>query len=189
VLAALPHEHGSDVLLIHAALPRSMRAKLMFIGSAWTFREAFEPEVARSRRLLIAFALKLLIPALVPFVLLPRSGNSREELLEISRLIQLGYNPIVFPQGALRDPKGPHAGYELRPGLSLIAEATGATVIPVALWGTEGFSFERKGAPVRLHVHFDPPIQGTAGLSAAAIQELLAAAFERLRVRGYGPPG
>jgi long-chain acyl-CoA synthetase len=188
LFAALPHEHGSDVLLIHAALPRAMRARLMFIGSAWTFREAEEQEVPWTRRALIAFALKGLIPALMPFVLLPRSGDSRNGLLEISRLMQLGYNPIVFPQGTLRDPKGPHASYDLRPGVSLIAEATGATVIPVALWGNEDFSFQRRKERARMYVHFAEPVEGTVGLPAAAIQERVATAIEHLRSRGYCPP-
>jgi long-chain acyl-CoA synthetase len=145
VLATTGHEHASDLLAIHAALPRRLRRRLAFVASRWVFGHYLEPtpEATALERAGVAVAFHLAIPLFFPFALTPHSGTTREGLLEACRLIDRGYSLVMFGGQAHE----------------LISAQTGAPVVPVHLSGNEDARFLPRWPRPRVQVSFSAPVR------------------------------
>jgi long-chain acyl-CoA synthetase len=157
IVAGLEHEHALDVFAIYCALPRRLRRKLMIVSGRWVFREYFEPgpEVGLMKRMVVGGAFYFGIPIFFPFAALPQFGATGEGLLEICRLIDRGYSPIIFP-GNPTD-----ACQDLQPGAALLAIETQAPIVPVWLKGNEELSFVPHLSRPKVTVEFSEPVVPT----------------------------
>src|SRR5262245_37466157 len=66
-----------------------------------------------------------------------RGESDREALRIVSRLLTAGECVLVFPEGTYADPPAPPAMLRVKTGAAWLALRTGATVVPVGIWGTE----------------------------------------------------
>jgi long-chain acyl-CoA synthetase len=171
IVASAHHEHGADAILLHRALPRRMRRRLLVVTSDWLFQDytASPRRVGRLRRLTVGVAYELGMPLLFPFALWPSHGVSRRGLLETGRLMDRGYSPVVFP--------GTDPGAGVAPGIGVMAVQTGAAVVPVRLSGNEEVTLRPRLWRRHVHVEFLEPIVPTPGMGPETVTASVAAAL------------
>jgi long-chain acyl-CoA synthetase len=175
IVACGHHEHGADVLLLRRALPRRLRRHLFVVTTTWLFGEYLDSAVGATpyRRTVSATAFHAGLPMLLPFALWPSQQLTTSGLAETGRLIDRGYNPIVFP--ATR-------GLEhVDPGVGVVAEQTRAVVLPVWLDGNDGIdlrpAYRRRGVTVRFGAPLQPqPDEAAATVTARLRERMLALA-------------
>lgn len=172
ILAGINHHHAMDEFAIYCALPQRMRNKLMIVASKWAFREYLDPspEYPYSRRLLVAFTFLVGLPALFPFITIPQYGDTRYGLLEICRLIDRGYSPIIFPERFwnITDRFNP-----VQPGIGLIAAQSYIPIIPVKLAGNKGIDFCPRMHRSRITVSFGEPVMMEPNISREKVIDIL----------------
>jgi long-chain acyl-CoA synthetase len=163
IVACGHHQHGADVLLLRRALPRRLRRHLFVVTTTWLFGEYLDSadEATAYRRSVSATAFHAGLPMLFPFVLWPARQLTTSGLAETGRLIDRGYNPVVFP--ATR-------GLEhVDPGVGVVAEQTRAVVMPVWLDGNDGIDLRPAGRGRSVTVRFGAPIQPRPDEVAATV--------------------
>ena len=156
VVFAANHASHADTVAILAALPRRVRAR--------TAPAAAEDYFFRGR--LRGVGAQMAIGAF-PF---PRHGS--EGLRRAGSLLAAGWNVLLFPEGT-RSCDGSMRSF--RPGVGLLA-SSGATIVPVALAGTQDILPKHRRLPRRRPVAlvFGEPVRvepGTPAIAAAAIVE------------------
>ena len=92
---------------------------------------------------------------------LRRGEADRLALSIVAARLNAGECVLVFPEGTFYDPPEPAALFPFKTGAAWLALRTGATVVPVALWGAEKVWFWRRGWRPwhwpRVHVAFGEP--------------------------------
>lgn len=115
VLIVANHVSGLDPLLMIAASPRPLRFVIA--------REQYD-------RLMLRWLFDAM--GCIP---IGRHGGHREALAAAQAALSAGEAVALFPEGGIRDGDGPPI---LKPGVALLAEATGAPVVPVRIEGVAG---------------------------------------------------
>jgi long-chain acyl-CoA synthetase len=182
IVACGHHEHGADVLLLRRALPRRLRRSLFVVTTTWLFEDYLDrPEGATTyRRTVVATAFHAGLPMLFPFALWPANHLTTSGLAETGRLIDRGYNPVVFP--ATR-------GLEhFDPGVGVVAEQTRAAVLPVWLEGNDGIDLRPAWPRRRVTVRFGAPMRPQPDEAAAALTARLREHMLELAGGGVRPP-
>jgi len=173
ILAGLHHEHGSDVFAAYCALPWRLRRKIAVVTGRWVFRAYLEPEpgTPASERRWITLCFRLLVPLFFPFVPVAPAGATREGLLEICRLIDRGYSPIVFAA----------------PGLALVAAQCQIPIVPLHLSGNEGMTFRPRRPRRHVTARFGEPIHPLPGQSAEELWRRVQQSFPLDAAAPEGP--
>ncbi|MDQ3927743.1 MAG: AMP-binding protein [Chloroflexota bacterium] len=179
ILACGHHEHGSDIFTVYGSLPPRLRAHLMFIGASTVFHEYLAPPrgTPLARRLFVALAFYLLVPLVFPYALISHAEETRQGLFDTCRLIDQGFNPIIFPEG---DPDPESGGMQIEAGVGLLAVQTQASVVPVWLAGNEHSDFNILAPRAQLSVRFGPPISVRPDLAPERVVQLLQEAMRQL---------
>ncbi len=153
------HEHGIDAMAIYCALPRRLRGGLLLVTTQWVFLDYLEPtsQATLAERVRTALSFYVGMPVLLPFVLWPQFGTTREGLMETCRLIDRGFSPIVFPAG-----EPTPEGYAVQPGVGLVAVQTQVPILPLRLAGNDGIDFRSRRRDRQVTVRFGRPIRTTA---------------------------
>ena len=83
-------------------------------------------------------------------LMLVKEGKTKEQAeLQAIEKLKAGYAVAIMPEGRLVPPEERPAGVgQGRPGISRIARATGATIVPVAITGSDSVWPLRKGFPI-----------------------------------------
>ena len=154
VLIVSNHQSFMDPVLVACGLPRHLRylardSLFKFPPAAWLIRSL----------------------GAIP---IHREGTGLTGLKETLRQLRAGHAVLMFPEGTRsRDGRVK----PLRPGVSLLVERAGATVVPVALAGAfEAWPRGRRlFRPHPICVQFGPPIDtgSLAGLEPAAIADFV----------------
>jgi long-chain acyl-CoA synthetase len=163
IVACGHHEHGADVLLLRRALPRRLRRRLLVVTTTWLFGDYLDRAEGATtyRRTVAATAFHAGLPMLFPFALWPARHLTTSGLAETGRLIDRGYNPVVFP--ATR-------GLEhVDSGLGVVAQQTRAVVLPVWLDGNDGIDLQPARRRRSVIVRFGAPIQPQPTEAAATV--------------------
>src|SRR5262249_9522540 len=100
IVAAAPHRHWLDSFVVCSALPGRLRRRLVAVTN-YDFAARFAPTPADRwwTRLLVGLAYPVLVPLVFAFVVLTPHGRTRDGLLELGRLLDLGWSPLTFPKG------------------------------------------------------------------------------------------
>jgi len=131
IVAAAPHRHYMDGLVILLALPRRVRRRLVVVTN-YRFDEQSAPTEARGRRRRrqIRRMYRLFLPLTFDFVILPHHGTTRHGLYDLGGLIERGCSPVTFPKGLYMS----HDDDERHDrGVAMIALETQTPVLPVWL--------------------------------------------------------
>jgi long-chain acyl-CoA synthetase len=172
-VALFTGNHGShlDIPLLRYALPGRLRRKLAIAAAADYF---FERPLLRY---LVSYT-----AAAFPF---ERKHSPRAALTAVERQLATGWSIALFPEGT-RSRDGAIGTF--RPGIGLIAAATGAPVVPYALigahavlppggWLRPGRTIVRFGLPLRAQANEEP--RAFAARLEAAVRALHDGAAER----------
>lgn len=168
-VALFTGNHGShlDIPLLRYALPGRLRRRLAIAAAADYFFEH------RALRYLVAFA-----AAAFPF---DRTHSPRAALTAVEHQLSTGWSIALFPEGT-RSRSGAIGGF--RPGIGLIAAATGVPVVPYALIGAHAILPPGgRLRPGRTVVRFGLPLRAEANEEPRAFAARLEAAVRALHDR------
>lgn len=169
-VAIFTGNHGShlDIPLLRYALPGRFRRRLAIAAAADYFFE--RPFL----RYLVAFA-----AAAFPF---ERNHSPRGALTAVERQLSTGWSIALFPEGT-RSRSGAIATF--RPGIGLIAAATGVPVVPYALVGAHAILPPGgRLRPGRTVIRFGLPLRAQAGEEPRAFAARLESAVRALHDEG-----
>ena len=161
------HASHLDIPLLRYALPGRLRRRLAIAAAADYFFEH------RALRYLVAFA-----AAAFPF---DRTHSPRAALTAVERQLATGWSIALFPEGT-RSRSGAIGSF--RPGIGLIAAATGVPVVPYALVGAHAILPPGgRLRPGRTVVRFGLPLRAEANEEPRAFAARLEAAVRSLHDR------
>ena len=135
VLVVSNHLGATDPLTIAVDIPRQLR----IVAKAELFDWPFIGWLARRG-------------GVIP---IRRGESDREALRTVLDALYADQCALVFPEGSYRDPPEPAGMLPVKPGAAWLALKTGATVVPVGIWGTEVVWSRARGWRFwhRPHVH------------------------------------
>jgi 1-acyl-sn-glycerol-3-phosphate acyltransferase len=131
VVIAANHQSHADTAVLHASLPRSCRARVRFVASAVRFQRA--ERGAPMREVLERWLLHGLAVHAYGSVLVGGEESGLRSIDTLSRLLQDRAAIAMYPEGT-RSRDGSLG--RLRPGVAMLALATGCSVVPVRIDGT-----------------------------------------------------
>ena len=179
VVFAANHQSFIDPAVILAALPRTMRYRVVTAMAKDFFAPHFHPE-GHSRRARFTNSVNYyLVTALFNAFPLPqREAGARHALRYAGELIGNGNSLVIFPEGR-RTVGDAIAGFQ--PGAAMIAARLGVPVVPVRLRGVDEVLGEgqRMAHPGRVEIRFGKPLRLT-GNDYAALAARLEAAVKTL---------
>lgn len=109
-----------------------------------------------------------------------RRGDPSASLVHAEAALLAGHTVVVFPEGTIH-PRVLRAN--VKSGAARLAIATGAPLVPGAVWGGQHVGRGALGLPsrsVQMRVRFGPPIQAAPGDEPAAVMDRLVAAMTEL---------
>jgi len=108
-----------------------------------------------------------------------RHGANPGSVAEIARLLDAGWNVLIFPEGT-RSRTGEIAPF--KPGIGLVATRTGRPVVPVRIDGLHDVLApgQRLPRPGRVEVRFGEPLRAAGGEDARAFTSRLEAVVRAL---------
>lgn len=119
---------------------------------------------------------------LVGAIPIRRGESDRVALCLLAERLSKGECVLVFPEGTFLDPPAPAAMLPVKTGAAWLALRTGATIVPVAVWGTHRvWSAKRGWRPwhyPRVHVLFGEPYRPTCASSRCTKAAVSAVADE-----------
>ena len=164
--------HGSylDSAVASFALPQRMRLRLAIAASTEVLYRRFPWAVPLGELALNAF----------PF---PTGAdeNIRPGLEYIGRLLDDGWNVLIFPEGQMNRTDQPLL--ELKGGTGLLASEMAVPIVPVAIRGTAAIMPPGRMIPQRratVDIRFGSPIQTSGGTRSDVLTERVRTALETL---------
>ena len=179
VVFAANHQSFIDPAVILAALPRTMRYRVVTAMAKDFFAPHFHPEGHTRRARFTSGVNYYLVTALFNAFPLPqREAGARHALRYAGELIGSGNSLVIFPEG--RRTVG-DAIAAFQPGAAMIAARLDVPVVPVRLRGIDVVLGEgqRMARPGRVEVRFGPPLR-LSGSDYAALAARLGAAVKAL---------
>ncbi len=182
------HATWFDVGLVLYALPPHLRRRLA-VATAGEMLEDWRHARNQGNWWLNALGpvQYWLVTALIHAFPLPRQAGFRRSFAHAGEALDRGFHVLVFPEGR-RSPRG-----ELQPfraGIGLLAQASDAAVLPIALRGMQAALATRQGwfHAGRLGVRIGQPIRPTPGATPETIARTLHAELSRLLEDTAAPP-
>lgn len=165
VLVVSNHLGSIDPLAIAADIPRQLRIVAKAELSDWPFIGWL------ARRGDVIF--------------IRRGESDRDALRTVLDALNAQQCALVFPEGSYRDPPEPASMLPVKPGAAWLAMKTGATVVPVGIWGAEfvwsrarGWRFWHRP---RVHVNFGEPYRPSVPLGVSSKAATTAVAEDMAR--------
>ena len=165
VLVVSNHLGSTDPLTIAADIPRQLRIVAKAELSDWPFIGW----LARHGGV----------------IFIRRGESDRDALRTVLEALYAQQCALVFPEGSYRDPPEPACMLPVKPGAAWLALKTGATVVPVGIWGTElvwsrarGWRFWHRP---RVYVQFGEPYVPVAPLGMSSKAATTAVAEDMAR--------
>lgn len=176
VVIVANHQSHADTSVLHASLPPNCRRRVRFVASATRFRRADAGAPLRER--LERWLLHGLAVRAYGAVLVGGDESGLRSIDTLSRLLAQGAAVAMYPEGT-RAP-GATLG-KLKPGVAMLALATGCRVVPIRIDGTrdalpKSSRFPRFGARITLRAR--PPLIARAGESHADFLARIARSLE-----------
>lgn len=175
LLFASNHCSHADTGAITGTLPHGLLAHTLVAAAMDTFGRDSSGRLRRVVRPLVQFAVASAFHAF-PF---DRMGHSLQSLRTSIRLVSRGWSLLLYPEGT-RSRTGRLGTF--KPGIGLLAHATGRPVVPVHVEGSRqvlpcGAHWPRRGT---IHVRYGQPMHIRDDETPAAFASRVQAAVQRL---------